>query len=318
MPITNTLTHGIPFLNFDQDAPRLVQHFRHALALNEARPPFAPSLWSSPALASIHPTSYLEAWFFGHHNDVGGGSPERGLALWPLQWMLSCAASHGLRLDTAASDALFPDASHSLTLPHQPSLSMHDILPRHAASPYRLVLHAASPRLQIEPRDYHASLTGPGARVFVHPSTYLLFNTSAAFRVQLYTWRRLHRFLQDRAAAMPSGPPWWERYAEEDMLREVVPVRRIRVLVYGRAGVGKAGLVGAAFGVQVPKCCGRIEMPMETEGLSVHCSNGFGGGGLDTEDQVWAFVEEYARKEDVEERLHVVWYVALLYSGCRR
>lgn len=91
------------------------------------------------------------------------------------------------------------------------------------------------------------------------------------------------------------------------MLKEVVPVRRLRVLVYGRAGVGKAGLVGAAFGVQVPKCCGRIEIPMEADGVSVYCSNGFGAGGLDTEDQVRAFVEECARKEDVEERLHAVW-----------
>lgn len=220
--------------------------------------------------------------------------------------MLACAVSLGLSLDTAASDALFPDAVYTLAIPHQPKLSMHDILPRHAASPYRLVLHAASPRLQIEPRNYHASLTGAGARVFVHPSTYLLFNTSAAFRVQVYTWRRLHRFLQDRAAAVPPGAPWWERQAEADMLSEAVPVRRLRVLVYGREGAGKAGLVGAVFG-GVPDACGGIETPMERDGVSVHCSDGFGAGGMDTEDRVRAFVEEYGRREDVEERLHAVW-----------
>lgn len=42
--------------------------------------------------------SFLEAWFAGSHGNLGGACEEYELALWPLQWIVGEAESHGLVL----------------------------------------------------------------------------------------------------------------------------------------------------------------------------------------------------------------------------
>ena len=77
-----------------------IQHFRHALALNEDRRAFEPEYYFpdykrlSPARRSI-----VQAWFFGAHIDIGGSSAKDGLALYPLQWMLIESRKKGLQLE---------------------------------------------------------------------------------------------------------------------------------------------------------------------------------------------------------------------------
>lgn len=304
MPITNTLAHGVPFLDFAQDAPRLVQHFRHALSLNEQRPHFMPTSWTTPAHATNHGASYLEAWFFGFHADIGGGSRERGLSLWPLQWMLACATELGLTL-AAPADDLFPSPAHIVELPQQPKMTMHDLLPRLAASPYRPVLHAASPRQQLVPRDYRSTLTPASAapaavRVFLHPSTYLLFNTLAAFRLQVYPWRLFRQFAQDHGRALPRGAPWWEPQTEAAMLHEVVPVRELRLLVYGAARAGKTALLEAAFGRFDTRRGG------DDGGIAYH-PGGLVACETDTVQRAERYVAEHIQKTEAEEKLHAIW-----------
>jgi hypothetical protein len=43
--------------------------------------------------------SALEAWFLGSHSDIGGATDADGLALYPLQWMLSDSQDLGLILE---------------------------------------------------------------------------------------------------------------------------------------------------------------------------------------------------------------------------
>lgn len=59
---------------------------RHAVALDEMRGPFSPTLWDPAALS---PNQDVEqVWFAGSHMDVGGGHTDRGLADITLEWML--------------------------------------------------------------------------------------------------------------------------------------------------------------------------------------------------------------------------------------
>jgi len=78
----------------------------HALAIDEHRKAFAPTLWTrtvskdGPPDAS-YPTRPIEAveqrWFVGAHANVGGGYMSDLLAQIPLRWLMSKASGHGLR-----------------------------------------------------------------------------------------------------------------------------------------------------------------------------------------------------------------------------
>lgn len=324
--LINTLNHQMPFIELEQDAPRLVQHFRHALAINEGRPHFSPTLWKSNAHSTNTDASFLEAWFFGYHTDVGGGNPRRGVALWPLQWMMSCAVEKGLVLDANhyKSSILFTGALTTVNMPHQPSMKMYDMMKHHAADgSYRLLLNETSSWAQFEPRNYGNSLTTPpytgviNSRVFVHPSAYLQFNISSSFRIQLYEWKWFHSFVRNRLRAIPNGVPWWEAETEKNILMEILPLRQMRLLIFGAAGAGKLALINEAFGENnggqlgvpvVPPT--NIKTPMKITGndlMEVHFSNGFPPGGTDTFGNVQTFISDFLSKTNIEDQLHAIW-----------
>ncbi|GAA4914917.1 putative alpha/beta hydrolase family protein DUF2235 [Actinomycetospora succinea] len=62
-----------------------VRHARQAVALDERRGPYVPSVWSTPP-PDRH-TTFAQVWFPGGHGDVGGGKPETGLSDGALRWM---------------------------------------------------------------------------------------------------------------------------------------------------------------------------------------------------------------------------------------
>jgi uncharacterized protein (DUF2235 family) len=75
----------------------------HALAVDEHRTPFAPTLWtkSTPKQGDTYPPRSLQdveqRWFVGAHSNVGGGYENDLLAQIPLQWLTGKAALHGLQ-----------------------------------------------------------------------------------------------------------------------------------------------------------------------------------------------------------------------------
>ena len=69
----------------DLDLDPRIPTARHAVALDELRGPFFPSLWNAD---SAPDQSIRQVWFAGSHMDVGGGHVERGLADVTLAWML--------------------------------------------------------------------------------------------------------------------------------------------------------------------------------------------------------------------------------------
>jgi uncharacterized protein (DUF2235 family) len=93
-------------------SPR-VHHAYHAVALDEMRASFAPTLWTVEKERPEN-TTYEQLWFVGNHCDVGGGHVECGLSDIALQWMSEKAAKYGLCLNQKLLKQLRPDSKSVL------------------------------------------------------------------------------------------------------------------------------------------------------------------------------------------------------------
>jgi uncharacterized protein (DUF2235 family) len=99
--VVNPMPLRIPFSTNNPG----IQVGRHALAMDERRMLFAPSLWT-PAYKSsaAGPPDLKQVWFRGSHSDVCGGYPEHesGLSKITLEWMLAEAVRYGLAVNDEA------------------------------------------------------------------------------------------------------------------------------------------------------------------------------------------------------------------------
>lgn len=75
----------------DVNLSPLVSNARHAIALDEIRASFQPTLWAGP-----NSDRMKQVWFPGVHSDVGGGYREPGLSDGALLWMIEEAGALGL------------------------------------------------------------------------------------------------------------------------------------------------------------------------------------------------------------------------------
>lgn len=74
-----------------KELPSIVKHAVHALAVDEHREKYKPTLWPQETSRD----QFMEQrWFVGAHSNVGGGYDRDGLFLRPLQWI----QGHALRL----------------------------------------------------------------------------------------------------------------------------------------------------------------------------------------------------------------------------
>lgn len=75
----------------------MIQNAYHALAIDERRKPFEPSVWTKP----LGWNGRLEqAWFAGVHSNVGGSYHPDGLANEALHWIIEKAENLGLEFDS--------------------------------------------------------------------------------------------------------------------------------------------------------------------------------------------------------------------------
>jgi uncharacterized protein (DUF2235 family) len=81
----------------DVELSSAVDFAYHALASDECRGPFAPTLWQQQP--GTEGQTLEQVWFAGVHSDVGGGYTDRTLADIPLLWMIDKAAACGLTFD---------------------------------------------------------------------------------------------------------------------------------------------------------------------------------------------------------------------------
>ncbi|MGI9002528.1 MAG: DUF2235 domain-containing protein [Pseudonocardia sp.] len=88
-----------------------VAHARHAVALDERRGPFTPTLWDESGMPEPKvDRSVRQRWFSGDHSDVGGGHLQTGLSDGALLWMIDEArACTGLSFRKEMLEQVHPD-----------------------------------------------------------------------------------------------------------------------------------------------------------------------------------------------------------------
>ena len=91
---------------------RTIENGFHALAIDEHRLKFAPTLWTrnihkppQPGVAAVRSLASVEQrWFVGAHANVGGGYSSDLLAQPSLRWLMSKAAALGLGFREEVAD----------------------------------------------------------------------------------------------------------------------------------------------------------------------------------------------------------------------
>ena len=94
-------------LFYDVEIGTNVKVARHAVAIDEKREDFEPTLWREKEAVSMK-----QVWFLGVHGDVGGGcKPREGklLSEIPLAWMAREAENHGLSFEAQLRRSLLED-----------------------------------------------------------------------------------------------------------------------------------------------------------------------------------------------------------------
>ncbi len=100
----------------DMSLTSRVKNAYHALAIDEKRPVFTPSIWlNKPGTHRIGETDYCQevhqSWFPGDHSDVGGGNSNTQNSSVPLEWMATAAEAAGLRFTPEFWTSVRSDAS---------------------------------------------------------------------------------------------------------------------------------------------------------------------------------------------------------------
>lgn len=76
----------------DVELGRTVKLALHALAIDEQRKVFAPTLWDE---SKVHPEQTVrQVWFPGVHSNIGGGYADQGLSDIALDWMIGELKAH--------------------------------------------------------------------------------------------------------------------------------------------------------------------------------------------------------------------------------
>ncbi|MFN4089317.1 MAG: DUF2235 domain-containing protein [Alphaproteobacteria bacterium] len=92
---------------FATDPARSCRFVYHALAMDERRSQFFPTLFDPPGDEAD--TRLEQRWFRGAHADVGGGYAATGLSDIALGWMMDALERHGLRFRQDARADMRPD-----------------------------------------------------------------------------------------------------------------------------------------------------------------------------------------------------------------
>ncbi len=134
----------------DTDLSTTVRLAYQALAMDEERGPFVPTLWNRQEGAGHQVLE--QVWFPGVHSDVGGGYEDCSLAEIPMLWLVDRAARAGLEFrdghfsgarpddDRAAEDARAAGRwvnPHPAAPPHDSRRGIYRLMRRYRRSPGR-------------------------------------------------------------------------------------------------------------------------------------------------------------------------------------
>ena len=94
LAILNLLDNIKRYAFHDTELGCNVIHARHAVAIDEKRASFSPTLWSNVQKRK----RVKQIWFPGVHSNVGGGYIDTGLSDIALKWMIDEAVEAGLNV----------------------------------------------------------------------------------------------------------------------------------------------------------------------------------------------------------------------------
>ena len=152
-PIVTRLNHRWEF--HDTKLSTRVKGAFHALAIDERRAVFAPTLWHQQPGADGQ--ELKQVWFTGVHCDIGGGYPDASLSDIALLWMADRAREYGLEFQPGALSAdgpaqMIPGESIDFKVDPRPMTSPHSSWTKF----YRLVKPLNRPIGTAEDeRDHH-------------------------------------------------------------------------------------------------------------------------------------------------------------------
>ena len=195
---------GIPFGHFPLvsrsdyqflDTDLMIENDRafHALAVDEHRAAFAPTLWTKSVAQNARPgdspaprtiENVEQRWFVGAHADVGGGYENGILAQIPLAWLMSKAAAHGLTF----KDEVVLDGSEC-------EGAIHDSFADMAGGLYKLVEfgHQYFRPIGVEPMTVDGILTST-INETIDASVFERWRKNPGYRPpNLETWAKQHR-----------------------------------------------------------------------------------------------------------------------------
>jgi uncharacterized protein (DUF2235 family) len=182
-----------------------VEHAYHAIAIDERRKPFMPTLWQTQDIAG---QEVEQCWFPGVHSDVGGGYPDTSLSDIALDWMMRRAERCGLEFKR----------KHR-TLAPSPTGTLHESL-----NPFYERFGVA--QRPIPPIARHAFDRHGDPKRVIHESAFARMRHEFAPPATAYYPSNLLAYLADPYAA---GAP-----AQAPAAAQVDPAAWVSPLVFGR------------------------------------------------------------------------------------
>ena len=186
----------------------IVENAYHAVAIDEQRASFAPTLWIGPFL----PTQHVEqVWFPGVHADVGGGYKEVGLSDGALWWMIENAERCGAGFEPKLCVQVRPDPRGVLHDSFQGAFKLIDCQPRSMPE-------IVEGNGNIHPSTIDRQTNPPITQALYRPSRRL--QPGESLSVSIYAnemWNAVHLFLgPGETYAFQATGQWVNEHATSD------------------------------------------------------------------------------------------------------
>jgi GTPase SAR1 family protein len=341
MGVFDTIKPSLDKHQYDMSFVKSIRNLRHAVAFNESRIPS--EVFETPAPTEIDNRSYIQAWFIGAHQDMGGGTQHDGLSLYALQWMLTESMKNGLVLASGRKDSglelAFPQFAGQLPqldgqeriewrlrMANDIRVTMFDLATLHidtkSESTHTIRINQGGSGITHQRKIWGSKSVLRGWNkdapygTIIHPSLYTILDRNPKmYDTGLFKIRKnelsdyQERCIDDQGALQP----WLE-----GLHLQASGVKAFRILVCGKTGVGKSTLINKVFGVEMTEesttyAQGQHDINTAFEspnhpGLLVHDSRGWQAGS-DTElDLIAKFLRHRAFQKDPAESLHVIWF----------
>lgn len=327
---------------YDVSCVKSIRNLRHALAFNDTRIP--PEVFEAPVTDDMDGRSFIQAWFMGTNQDMGGGAQHDGLSLYPYQWMLLEGMKAGLVVQpdskVEALSLAFPQfmgkppnlneeekVQWRLQYANGIQVTMYDIQSLHIENKSADCTHAIRQSKESRGISHQRKIwnnlskallgwndKGPWGTV-IHHSLYAILDRNPKLYDQgLFKLRKVELADFEERCLDNQGQmqPWLD-----GLHLQASGVKAFRILVCGKTGVGKSTLINKVFGVEMTEesttyAQGAHDINKAFEspnhpGLLIHDSRGWQAGSDSELDLIAKFLRHRAFQKDPAESLHVIW-----------